>query len=162
MTFYPDQRYAGTIANGQLIESQKGTPGFQVQIDTENDGTMMHTVWITSANREYAEKDLVTLGADPAKLTSPSYLEHELPAAVVGVEVVFGTKEEVYKEKRSVKVAWIGKPKAPASSSLFGSVASIFGGSPEPQKPAVEFADDDIPFALFLAPLAAALLGVLA
>ena len=95
-----------------MIESAKGTPGFEIQIDTES-GTMMHTIWITRRNKEYAEKDLVTIGADPNRLANPNYLENELPVHVTGQEIVFGTKEEVYKEKASVKVAWLGRPKAP-------------------------------------------------
>jgi hypothetical protein len=128
MALRADNRYTGVVGKAGLMESQKGTPGFEFRIDVEGDGDIWHTIWLTPATREYAEKDFAVLDVTPEKLRNESFLRNELDTFVVGKPVTFGTKEEVYNNKPRVRVAWIGKPKAPASSSLQGSVASIFGG----------------------------------
>ena len=127
MSFHPDQRYTGTVARGALIESAKGTPGFEIQMECD-EGVMFHTIWITPKTKEYALKDFAVLDVTESQLANASFLANELPLMVVGKPISFGTKEEEYKGVSKVKCAWIGKPKAPASSSLEKSVAMMFGG----------------------------------
>ena len=140
MSFHPDQRYTGTVARGALIESAKGTPGFEIQMECD-EGVMFHTIWITPKTKEYALKDFAVLDVTESQLANASFLANELPLMVVGKPISFGTKEEEYKGVSKVKCAWIGKPKAPASSSLEKSVAMMFGGSADDADP-----EEEIPF----------------
>ena len=73
-------------------------------------------------------------------------------AALVGLAVSFGTKEETYKEQKRIKVAWIGSRKAPSDERGIGfAVAAMLGGEASESKPATKkveppLTDDDIPF----------------
>lgn len=150
MSLRADTRYTGTVARGTLVESGKGTPGFELLFECE-EGSMVHTIWLTAAtiDKGYAQKDFAVFDVTEEQLQSESFLRDELPLAIVGKPVTFGTKEEEYKGEVKVKCAWIGKPKAPTAATLEGSVAAMFRGekagtalaSPDP-----EFTDDDIPF----------------
>ena len=55
----------------------------------------------------------------------PSYIEYQLGLDIEGREVSFGTKDEEYNGKHSVKVVWIGKKSDP---NLSRSAARFFGG----------------------------------
>ena len=145
-----DTRYTGNVTRGSLIESGKGTPGFEILIECE-DGSMVHTIWLTPAtiDKGYAQKDFAVFDVTEDQLQSESYLRNELPLAIVGKPVTFGTKEEEYKGEVKVKCAWIGKPKAPTAATLEGSVAAMFRGekaAAAPAAPAQSIEDDDIPF----------------
>lgn len=136
MSLKPDWKYNGKVAEGsQMIETARGSIGFQVNLDCE-DGKTTFVIWMTEKNRKRAEGSFDVLGADFSKLGSPSYLEYEFPSEIVGREVSFGTKEEEYNGKKSVKVAWIGK-KSEGKPSVAG--AKFFGAEPV-------IKDEDIPF----------------
>jgi hypothetical protein len=143
MSLYPDQKYSGEVTRGKWMESQKGTLGFEIMLECE-DGAISHTIWVTETTKERAEQDFIALGVTPAQLRDESYLRNEMPLAVVGAPISFGTKEEDYKGKKSIKVSWFGKPRAPRAATLEGSVAALFRGEAPPV--AAEVADDDIPF----------------
>lgn len=126
-----------------MIESGKGTPGFEIQIECD-EGVMFHTIWITPKTVEYAAKDFAVLDVTEEQLANVSFLTNQLPLMVQGKQVTFGTKAEEYKGVTKIRCAWIGKPKAPAASSLQGSVAKMFGGKAEPAAATEE--DSDLPF----------------
>jgi len=128
------------VARGALIESAKGTPGFELQMECD-EGVMFHTIWITPKTKEYAIKDFAVLDVSESQLANASFLANELPLMVVGKPISFGTKKEEYKGVSKVKCAWIGKPKAPASASLEKSVAMMFGGGADDADP-----EGDSPF----------------
>ena len=114
-----DKKYHGTVAPGSaLIESSKGTLGYQVQLECE-DGDTSFTIWMTKNTREVAEdtfKD--ALGVDPAKLKNGNYIEMQLGIDIVGREVTFTTEENEYKGKITVKVKGLYKRNASAGGSL--------------------------------------------
>jgi hypothetical protein len=135
-----DTKYAGSVSSGStFIETQTGTPAFQVNL-TCDDGDTLFMIWLTEKNREKAMKYFDILGADKSKLGDPNYLEYELGMAIDGKEVSFGTKEEEYKGKKSIKVAWIGKK---SEGKPAQAAAKFFKGETVGQVPPEE---DDIPF----------------
>jgi hypothetical protein len=69
-------------------------------------------------------------------LKDPSYIEYQLGLDIEGREVSFGTKDEEYNGKHSVKVVWIGRKTDPNMSR---SAAQYFGGSGDAPR-------SDIPF----------------
>ena len=64
-------------------------------------------------------------GVDPELLKDPGYIEYQLGLDIEGREVSFGTKDEEYNGRHSVKVVWIGKKSDP---NLSRSAARFFGG----------------------------------
>jgi hypothetical protein len=78
------------------------------------------------------------LGVDAEKLRDWSYIEYKLALDIEGKEVSFGTKDEEYNGRHSVRVAWIGRKSDP---NLSRSAARYFGGAVD--KPAY---GGDIPF----------------
>lgn len=151
-TIKPDQKYHGTVRDGStLIEAASGTMGFQVMLNCE-DGRIFYTIWITDKNRDRALKDFAALGVTEDQLQNPNYIEYQLGQDIVGREIVFGTKEEDYKGKTTVKVAWIGRSSmAGADGNKASAVARFFGGgekkrSTSAKQEAHVITDDDIPF----------------
>jgi hypothetical protein len=146
MSLKADHKYQGRISPGSsLTESQTGTLSFQVMIECE-DGDTFFPIWLTEKNREKAKKQFEIIGADTSKLNNANYLDMELAVSIVGKEISFGTKEEEYNGKRSIKVSWIGKKSDP---NLARGAASFFGGnSDQPTKSADDspIGDGDIPF----------------
>ena len=63
---------------------------------------------------------------DPERLKDSGYIEYQLGLDIEGREVSFGTKDEEYNGKHSVKVVWIGKRSDP---NLSRSAARFFGGT---------------------------------
>lgn len=145
MSFREGCRYTGNVISGSLIESGKGTPGFEIQIECD-EGVMFHTIWMTPKTVEYAAKDFAVLDVTEEQLANVSFLTNQLPLIVQGKTVAFGTKAEEYKGVTKIRCAWIGKPKAPAAASLQGSVAKMFGGKVEPTAPAAGDVDPDLNF----------------
>jgi len=145
----PDSKYNGTVTRGDWIESAKGTQGFQVDIETADGDVISHVLWLTEKTQEYFARDMKTLGVTAEKLRSGSYLTHELPSAVCGREITFGTKEEEYKGEFRTKVAWIGEKRESNPRGIGFAVAEMFGGAkvPEPDAAGDNIEDDDIPFA---------------
>ena len=148
MSIKADTKYAGTVASGsQLFETQTGTLGYQVMLECA-DGATSFVIWLTDKNRERADKYFRILGVDPQRLKDPGYIEHQLGLDIDGKEISFGTKEETYNGRISVKVSWIGKKSDP---NLSRGAARFFGGNPgdkEDGNPpgASGITDDDIPF----------------
>jgi len=128
MAIRADRRYTGRVVEGSLYQSNnKKTPGFQLLIDCE-DGTAEYTIWLTEKNKDRARRDFDTLGVTAQMLTSRNGWTFEIPGAVAGREVQFGTVIEEYGGEPRVKVSWIGKPGAANAEELAASVASLFGG----------------------------------
>jgi hypothetical protein len=130
-----DAVYQGTVTNACLMASKaKKTPGFQIFIETEDGENADHTIWLTPKNKDRAKADFETLGVDTAKLSSRAFIEHELPQAVIGKAVEFGTKSEEYNGQVRVKVSWLSPVGAADSGELAAEVAHIFGApKPEPK-----------------------------
>ncbi len=128
-----DSRYNGIVAPGsQLYETQTGTLGYQVMLECP-EGATSFVIWLTDKNRERARKYFEILGVDEAMLRDPGYIEYQLGLDIEGREVSFGTKDEEYNGKHSVKVVWIGKKTDP---NLSRTAARFFGSNVE--KPASE------------------------
>jgi hypothetical protein len=139
MSLKPDMKYNGTVGPGShLYESQTGSLGYQVILDCP-DGSTTFTIWLTQKTRERAKKYFELLGVDPELLKDPGHLEYQLGMDIEGREVSFGTKDEEYNGKRSLKVVWIGKKSAP---NLSRSAARFFGATTT----GGETADEEIPF----------------
>jgi hypothetical protein len=134
-----DCRYSGTVAPGSaLYETQTGTLGYQVMLECA-EGSTSFVIWLTDKNKERARKYFEVLGVDPEKLRDSSYIEYQLALDIEGKEVSFGTKDEEYNGKHSVKVVWIGRKSDP---NLSRSAARYFGGAID--KPA--YPRGDVPF----------------
>ncbi len=118
--------YAGAVAPGsQLYETQTGTLGYQVMLECA-DGSTSFVIWLTEKNRDRARRYFEVLGVDAEKLKDPGYIEYQLGPDIEGREVSFGTKEEEYNGRHSVKVVWIGRKSEP---DLSRSAARFFSGS---------------------------------
>lgn len=131
----PGKKYHGTVAHGsRLYESQNGSMGFQLQLDSE-DGPAEYTIWMTPKNKDRAKAAFVDiLGVPEESLKDPNYFEYRLAEDIVGRPVTFSTVEEEYNGKKKTKVAFIYKP---GSWALAGGTAG---------QAAASFFDDDIPF----------------
>lgn len=137
MPILADQKYNGKVGpHSTVIETQTGTLGYQVMLECE-DGTTSFTIWLTEKNREKAEKYFDLLGVSKESLKNPTYLEYGLGEEIEGKEVSFGTREEEYNGRRTIKVTWIGKKSNGRPSR---AAAEFFGAAPD------EITDDDIPF----------------
>lgn len=147
ITLKPDHKYQGRVREGSaLIESQNGSLGFQLMLDCE-DGHTFFTIWITPKNKELATKYFAALGVSIEKLQNSGYIDYQLGQDIVGREITFGTKEETYKGKTTVKVSWIGKPSLAADGNKAAAVARFFGAPPAgPVTEENPIIDDDIPF----------------
>jgi hypothetical protein len=143
MAIKPDMKYSGKVGEGSYFAySSNGNLGFYVALDCD-DGHTFFTLWLTDRNREKATNTLVNvLGANRDKLSNQSYLEYELASVIVGTPVTFGTREEEYNGKTSVKVSWIGKPTDPNVSR---GAAKFFGGNQNDEIPP-PINESDIPF----------------
>jgi hypothetical protein len=131
-----DCRYNAVVAPGsQLYESQNGSLGYQVMLECP-EGSTTFTIWLTDKNRDRARKFFEILGVDPGTLRDSSYIEYQLGLDIEGRELCFGTKDEEYNGKHSVKVVWIGRKTDP---NLSRSAAKFFGGSGDAPR-------SDIPF----------------
>ncbi len=134
-----DSRYNGIVAPGsQLYETQTGTLGYQVMLECP-EGATSFVIWLTDKNRERAKKYFEVLGVGSEALKDSGYIEYQLGLDIEGREVSFGTKDEEFNGKHSVKVVWIGKKSDP---NLSRSAARFFGGSAERQSSR----SSDIPF----------------
>jgi hypothetical protein len=146
MPLQPDMKYNGTVmSNSGAIESQSGTYGYEIWIECE-DGRIRHTFWITPKTADKVRKQLVLLGANESRLGEMNYWEYELKDDIAGAEISFGTKEEEYNGKTSVRVNWIGKR---SQGKPHVALAKMFGGAvaeppAEEQPPVID--DSEIPF----------------
>lgn len=131
MALRADSRYTGEVTQGKWMESQKGTLGFQLMLECE-EGGISHTIWVTEKNKEKAAESFAAIGVTKEQLQNASFLRNEMPTAVVGQPVTFGTKEEEYNGKTRVVVSWIGAPRAPKADSIEDSVAALFSSEDIP------------------------------
>jgi hypothetical protein len=133
-----DCRYNAVVAPGsQLYESQTGSLGYQVMLECP-EGSTSFVIWLTDKNRERAKKYFEILGVEESTLKDPGYIEYQLGLDIEGREVSFGTKDEEYNGKHSVKVVWIGRKSNP---NLSRSAARYFGGNVD-----MSSRNSDIPF----------------
>ncbi len=135
-------KYHGQVTSGTMMETKKGTLGYQVFL-TCPDGDTSYTIWLTAKNRDRARATFVeALGVDGNKLTDPNYIEMGLANDIAGREVTFTTEEEEYNDKVRVKVAFLFKRSATASVKPAKAIADFFGG----KAVGTPITDDDIPF----------------
>ncbi len=126
MSIKAETKYNGVVAPGsQLYETQTGTLGYQVMLECD-DGPTSFVIWLTQKNRDRARRYFEVLGVDPDLLKDSGYIEYQLGLDIEGREVSFGTKDEEYNGKHSVKVVWIGKRSDP---NLSRSAARFFGAT---------------------------------
>ncbi len=136
MNIKADTRYNGTVGPGsQLYETQTGTLGYQVMLECA-DGSTSFVIWLTEKNRDRARRYFEVLGIDPERLKDPGYIEYQLGLDIEGREVSFGTADEEYNGRHSVKVVWIGKKPEP---NLPRSAARFFGGNVSDEAPVDDF-----------------------
>ena len=139
MTIRADAKYNGIVGPGSaLYETQTGTLGYQVMLECA-DGSTSFVIWLTQKNRDRARKFFEILGVDPERLKDSGYVEYQLGLDIEGREVSFGTKDEEYNGRHSVKVVWIGKKSDP---NLSRNAARFFGGAVNDD----EFSGEPIPF----------------
>jgi len=121
----------------QLYETQTGTLGYQVMLECP-DGTTSFVIWLTQKNRERARRYFEALGVDSELLKDSGYIEYQLGLDIEGRELSFGTKEEEYNGRHSVKVVWIGKrsdPNLSRSAARFFGATTTDGGIPGEETP---------------------------
>lgn len=144
-----DYKYAGVIVgDSRLISTQSGSLGYQVMLSCD-DGDTAFIIWLTPKNRARAIKTFEMLGITREHLAEKNYLEYQLALDIEGKEVSFGTREEEYNGKKSIKVSWLGKK---SSGDLTQDAADFFGqavandspASNDDSRPLVK--DEDIPF----------------
>ncbi len=136
MSFKADTKYNGSVGPGSgLCESQTGTLGYQVMLECA-EGATSFTIWFTKKNHDRAKRFFEALGVDQELLKDPGYLEYQLGLDIEGREVSFGTRDEEYNGKHSVRVAWIGRKSDP---NLSRSAARFFGGSVSEEAPVDDF-----------------------
>ena len=142
MAIKAGKKYHGTVGSGsELIQSQSGTLGYQVQLECE-DGDTSYVIWLTPKNKERAEKVFVqALGRTVEQLHNGTYIELQLAIDITGREVTFVTTEEEYKGKSTVKVSFLFARSQVAGGSPAKAAAAFFGG-PE----LYQITDEDIPF----------------
>lgn len=142
-----DKKYHGTVAPGSaLIESSKGTLGYQVQLECE-DGPTSYTIWLTPATRETATETFVkSLGVDEKKLKDGNYIEMQLGLDIDGREVTFTTEENEYKGKVTVKVKGLYKRNASAGGPLGKVAGQFFGAGSGKVTTESPITDADVPF----------------
>ncbi len=133
------KKYHGTVGHGsELIQSQSGTLGYQVNLECE-DGETSYVIWLTPKTKQNAEKAFTeALGVPKEKLLNGNYIELQLGLDIAGREVTFVCQEEEYKGKSKIKVAWLFKRSAAGAGSPAKAAAAFFSGT--------EITDDDIPF----------------
>lgn len=171
MAHRADEKYLGTVTGARLIESAgKGTPGLELTIEEAQTGDMiLHTIWLSPKSAEYAARDLETLGVTEAMRKDASFWSYKVSEVLPGTQIEYGTRAEEWKGKTTVKVAWIGKPRASStmgSRGLANAAAALFGGEDKPDTKAENLAapitDDEIPFGWFaLLPLVWSIGGIL-
>src|SRR5687767_14239824 len=99
--------YNFTVTSGNLMQSRKGTHGFQIFLECD-EGTTEFTIWLTDGNRNNALDAFKALGVSQRDLASRGFVEHQLPQAIVGRMVYGWMKAEEYNGKSRIKVDWIG------------------------------------------------------
>jgi hypothetical protein len=141
------KKYHGTVATGsELIQSNSGTLGYQVQLECE-DGAAEYVIWLTPKNKERAQKTFEdALGVTVEKLYDGNYIELQMAADIAGREVTFVTTEEEYKGKFRVKVSFLFKRSALAGASPGKAVAAFFGKGVGPVTETNPIDDAEIPF----------------
>ena len=50
MSYRDGQKYRGVISHVEWIESQKGTPGLQVDIENDEEGPITHVFYVTETH----------------------------------------------------------------------------------------------------------------
>ena len=149
MSLKIDHKYTGVIVGeSHLISTQSGSLGYQVML-TCDDGDTSFTIWLTPKNRARAIKTFEMLGVSRENLAKRIYLEFQLALDIEGKEVSFGTREEEYNGKKSIKVSWIGKkssddPAQDAADFFAQAGATDAPTTNDDNGPPVK--DDDIPF----------------
>lgn len=141
----PGKKYHGHVSTGsELIQSQSGTLGYQVQLKCE-DGETDFIIWLTPKNKERAAKVFKeALGIPEEKLHDGNYIELQLATDIAGREVTFATVEEEYKGKSKVKVSFLFQRSALAGTSPGKAAASFFSGSKVTADNPIT--DEDVPF----------------
>lgn len=136
-------KYHGNVVGGTMMETQKGTLGYQVFLNCP-DGETSYTIWLTAKNRDRARETFVdALGVDGDKLIDPNYIEMQLANDIAGRLVTFVTEEEVYKDTKRIKVAFLFKRSATADVKPAKAAADFFSGKVTPATP---ITDEDVPF----------------
>jgi hypothetical protein len=138
MALIPGERYPARTSGARLTTSDNGTDGIFVHFDCGDNGGIDHTIWLSPARLEYAEKELNALGVSSEQLRSDRFWE-EVENWVNDKECQIVIGEEEYNGNKRLRVKFINaavkqaKPGAPKRlAGLFGS--RPVNGSLEPPK----------------------------
>lgn len=155
------ETYNGVVeGDGRWIESAKGTTGFQITIKSDEGDVTDFVIWLTQKTKDRAIESFGVLGVSEADLRRASYVENLAPGAVNGRPLSFKVALEEYKDKKQLKVKYIGKRRESlAGGSVAHAAVKFFSegsDSPAARSPKYEEYpervsnplpdDDDIPF----------------
>ena len=92
MGFRPKQGYNFTVLGGNLMQSQaKGTPGFQVFLENEENGETEYTIWLTPKNKAKAEAEKAAAAkakAEAEKAAAEKAMAEAVKAAAEKAEAI--------------------------------------------------------------------------
>lgn len=145
MSLQDGKWYDATVTGAEWMESNSGTPGLQIFLDTEEGESYDTVLWFTAAtisNGQTVKTLTEVLGADASRLQDEAYIDRVLPSAVAGALISFQAKAETYNGVTKVKVGFIRKRRITGASGPASAAARLLGAKPVAQQDN----DDDIPF----------------
>lgn len=122
----PRGTYRCRVADGELVTSKAGTPGFQLVFvvdDGEHKGRRLwHTAWLTPAALPLAKRDLAKLG-----VKTLDALDRPLPAGIVcDVQVALRAGDDGSERNRVVSFSVVDVLADPTGDADFPSPAPTF------------------------------------
>lgn len=141
----PDTKYDGVVGTGSsFLWAQTGTRYYNVRIECV-DGVADFPIWLTPNNRQRAINNFAILGVSLEQLGDQQYVQERMSNDIAGRRIAFGTKEDSYNNRSSVRVSWIGRV---AEGDPAAGASAYFSGSTTTDEQAGGFiaTDDDLPF----------------
>lgn len=125
MPLLVDERYAAKVERPKLTTNDKGSDGIFVHFNCGTHGNISHTIWLTPARIEYAQKDLNNLGVSTEKLASDEFWDN-ITQWLDGAECEIVIGEEEYNGKTRLKVKFINATVKAASPGASKRLAGLF------------------------------------
>ena len=128
MPLVAGERYAATVQRPQLTTSEAGNDGIAIHFDCGAHGGINHTIWLTAARLEYAEKELNALGVPSEQLRREDF-GSKICEWIDGKPCEIVTKEEEGTDgKTRVRVAFINGAAREARPGAPKRLANLFSG----------------------------------
>lgn len=141
-------RYPARVEGARLTTSDNGSDGIAMRFNCGEHGGISHTIYLTPARLEYAERELNNLGIDSKKLRSDEFWDN-IGQWLEGAECEIVIGEEEYQGKKRLKVKFINPVAKPARAGAPARLAGLFGGRSSTQTYADDYAtaahDHDAP-----------------